>query len=329
MSKIDIVVAWVDGSDPAWQEERSKVISGSEFKLNQYRDWGLLKYWFRSIEKYASWVGTIHFVTWGHLPDFLDVNHPKINIVNHSDYIPDEYLPTYSSHPIELNFHRINNLAEKFIYFNDDMYLVNETTESDFFSDGKPKDVAVLNPIVASRFDSIAGIMMNDIGIINEHHDLRRSVKKNPLKWFNFKYKHLNLLNLLFLPWKNAVGLYQQHLPSSMLKSTYETLWDKEYEILDSVSRNKVRNNKMDVNQWLMKEWQVMEGNFEPRSISFGRYMQVMKLSDVKSVQKAITNSKAKTICINDHVTENIDEVMQSLVDTFESKFPEKSSFEK
>ena len=274
-NKIDIVVAWVDGSDPEWLKERKEVKTTKEFKENQYRDWGLLKYFFRAIEENAKWVNMIHFVTWGHLPSFLDLDNPKLNIVNHHDYIPKEYLPTFNSNPIELNFHRIEGLAEQFIYFNDDMYLINPTTETDFFIEGKPRDVAILNPIVASRFDTIAGIMMNNIGIINENFDIRQTIKKDPFKWFNYKYGFLNLLNLLFLPWKNAVGLYQQHLPSSMLKSTYEEIWNIEYDILDSVSKNIVRNNNNDVNQWLIKEWQVMEGNFSPRSIKFGKYIQV------------------------------------------------------
>ena len=329
MSKIDIVIAWVDGSDEFWQKTRQETITTQEFKVNQYRDWGLLKYWFRGIETNAPWINKIHFVTWGHLPDFLNTNHPKINVVKHEDYIPHQYLPTFSANPIEMNFHRIEGLAEQFIYFNDDMYLINKTEETDFFLNGKPRDVAILNPIVPANFDTISGIMMNDIGIINQHHNLRSSIKKHPFKWFNVKYSYLNILNLMFLPWRNAVGLYQQHLASSMLKTTYETIWEKEYDILDSVSQNKVRNVKMDVNQWLIKEWQVMEGNFEPRSINFGKYIQVKKFEDVASVKKVFSKKRTKTVCINDHVTEDIDKVMTALVVVFEEKFPEKSSFEK
>lgn len=328
-NKIDIVIAWVDGSDPLWQEERMRVLPSSAFIARRYRDWGLLKYLFRSIEENAPWVNKVHFVTWGHLPSFLNTDHPKLNIVKHSDYIPNEYLPTYSANPIEMNFHRIEELSEQFIYFNDDMYLLNKTNPSDFFLNGLPRDVAILNPIVASDVDTIAGIMMNDMGIINKHFKVRKVIKSNPGKWFNPKYGFLNLLNLIFLPWKNAVGLYQQHIPSSLLKSTYEEIWESEPSILHNVSMNKERDNKRDVNQWLIKEWQVMQGKFEPRSVKFGKYKMVNNLDDVKSVRDLILKSKVKLICVNDHVTENIDEVMEQLVDAFEVKFPTKSSFEK
>ncbi|MEX6137043.1 hypothetical protein [Providencia hangzhouensis] len=32
----------------------------------------------------------------------MNINHPKINIVRHSDYIPAEFLPTFSANPIEI-----------------------------------------------------------------------------------------------------------------------------------------------------------------------------------------------------------------------------------
>src|SRR5699024_2020643 len=135
--------------------------------------------------------------------------------------------------------------------------------ENDFFEQGLPKDVAILNPIVPKDYDTVSGIMMNNIGIINNHFSFRRSFKENWTKWINLNYKKLLLLNLLFQPWNNVVGLYQQHLPTSFLKSTMEEIWNIEYDVLDETSKRKERDNKRDVNQWLFKEWMVMQGKFQ------------------------------------------------------------------
>lgn len=328
MKKIDIVITWVDGSDQEWLKLRSNHYPQYTVASNQYRDWGLLKYWFRGIDQFAPWVNKIYFVTWGHVPSFLDTNHPKIKIVKHEDYIPDEYLPTFSSHPIEMNLHRIEGLSEQFIYFNDDMYLINETSPTDFFKDGKARDIAVLNPISPASYDSIAGIMLNNIAVINQNFNVRSVIRKNPLSWFNFNYGALNILNLLFLPWKRAVGLYQQHLPSSLFKSTYSEVWEREFEILDNTCKNGIRDVKRDVNQWLFKEWLVMKNEFIPRTKKFGKYMMVTNIRDIDKVSKTVLSKKTKTICINDHVEENIDLVMSELISVFETKFPNKSSFE-
>jgi hypothetical protein len=124
MGEIDFVLTWVDGSDPVWQAERAKYdTSGITGNNAHYRDWGTLKYWFRSVERFAPWVRKIHFVTCGQVPEWMNTEHPKLNLVNHADYIPAEYLPTFSANPIELNFHRIAGLSEQFVYFNDDTFL--------------------------------------------------------------------------------------------------------------------------------------------------------------------------------------------------------------
>ena len=62
MDKIDFVLPWVDGSDPRWlAEKRSYENSGEAMARGdedanadcRYRDYGLLRYWFRSVERFA------------------------------------------------------------------------------------------------------------------------------------------------------------------------------------------------------------------------------------------------------------------------------------
>lgn len=66
MSKIDFVVMWVDGNDPEWQKEKQKfsVDDNADGSIYRYRDFGLLKYWFRGVEKFAPWVNNVYFVSW-------------------------------------------------------------------------------------------------------------------------------------------------------------------------------------------------------------------------------------------------------------------------
>lgn len=133
---IDFVILWVDGNDPDWQAEKSRYQSEKEDDsntVNRYRDWNLLPYWFRAVENFAPWVRKIHFVTWGHVPKFLQLENSKLHIVRHDEFIPEDYLPTFSSHAIEMNIHRIPGLAEHFVYFNDDMFLLRPFEKEDFF----------------------------------------------------------------------------------------------------------------------------------------------------------------------------------------------------
>lgn len=56
----------------------------------------------------------------GQKPERLNENHPKLVLMNHKDYIPSDYLPTFNSQTIKLNLHRIPDLSEKFVLFIDD-----------------------------------------------------------------------------------------------------------------------------------------------------------------------------------------------------------------
>ena len=56
--EIDFVIIWVDGSDPEWLAEKAKYAppADTDSRPERYRDWGLLPYWFRGVEKFAPWV---------------------------------------------------------------------------------------------------------------------------------------------------------------------------------------------------------------------------------------------------------------------------------
>ena len=328
---IDFVMIWVDGNDPEWQKEKSrydgKTVTASNSAV-RYRDWDNLQYWFRGVEKFAPWVNKIHFVTWGHIPPWLDTNNPKINIVNHKDYIPEEYLPTFSSHTIELNLHRIEGLAEQFVYFNDDMFITAPTKPEDFFKDGKPCDVAALDCIFFGK-DSAGSFNGADITIINSHFKKKRALKENWKKWYNLKNGFRNVVkSVLLYPWPWFPGLLYQHACNSFLKSTFETVWEKEFETLDETCRHKFRKTG-DVNQWVMKFWQLADGKFNVRKDNFVRCYHV-KERNFKWLCQDLKNKEHRIVCINDNAkTFDFEEKKQTVIDIFEEIFPEKSSFEK
>lgn len=327
---IDIVIPWVDGNDVEWMAEKEQYREEKSNSVHtfDYQDWGLLKYWFRGVEKYAPWVRYIYFITWGHLPKWLNTNHPRLKVVNHRDYIPSQYLPTFSSHVIELNIHKIPGLSEHFVYFNDDMFLINKTKKTDFFRNGLPCDNAIINPIAPANRSCIALLQLKTVSIINEHFKKHEVIKKDWQKWFTLKNAQLLPLNIMFLPWKRFPGLLEKHIPTSFLKSSFEKVWNTEYELLDRTCRNRFRNFETDVNQWIIKEWQIAEGNFIPRYINEGKLCAV---KDKKSAKEAarLLEKKYKMICVNDHIESgNITKIQSIIVNAFDKKFPNKSKYE-
>lgn len=331
---IDFVLTWVDGSDKNWLSEKEKYqtkesnMFHKDASVSRYRDWDNLRYWFRGVEKFAPWVNKIFFVTWGHVPSWLNINDPKIEIVKHSEFIPEKYLPTFNINAIENNFHRIQGLSEQFVYFNDDMFLINPVKKSDFFIDNKPVDNAVLTAHCYSRKDTLILTPIVDIGVINEHFSFHKVLKDNFYGWFNPIYGKGMLQNIILSSCPRFPGISQHHLPTALLKRTYEEIWKKEEALLDETCLNKFRSIT-DVNQWLFREWQIASNNFIPRNVK-GKSFAISN-NNKENVFKYINSSKGKMICINDGKIEDSEfQVIRDEVKTaFDKILGEKSSYEK
>ena len=185
--KVDIIIPWVDGNDQEWiteklkTEEKYNIIKQANSNI-RYESWDNLQYIFRAIEKFMPWVQKVFFVTYGHLPSFLNLNNPKLRVVKHSDYIPKQYLPTFNSNVIELNYHRIEELSENFILFNDDCYPLKPIHSDYYFREGIPCDEAIESPIVPVDVGAISNyasfVKANNILFINNHFNKREVQKK-------------------------------------------------------------------------------------------------------------------------------------------------------
>lgn len=141
---IDVVYTWCDGSDPKFIEEKRAAFkqSGLEYKEEdsgevRYSDHDELRYSLRSVHQYLPWVRRIFIVTNKQRPKWLK-EHEKITVVDHSEIIPHELLPTFSSVTIEMYLSKIPGLAEKFIYLNDDIFIARDMSPTDFFDGDKP-----------------------------------------------------------------------------------------------------------------------------------------------------------------------------------------------
>ncbi len=325
--EIDLIIPWVNGKDENWQKEKSKYSSLGDDRINRYRDWDVMKYWFRSVEENLPWIRKIHFITWGHLPEFLDTSNSKLNIVKHSDYIPKEYLPTYNSHVIELNFHRIKDLSEHFIYANDDMFFLKPLDEAFFFKNGLPVDIAIQNVLQFHRIDGISHITANDLLYININFNKKEVIKRNRKKWYNISYGKDMLKNVYLNLFSNFTGFIDPHLPYAYLKSTWFEVWEKCPEILRHTSSSKIRSNS-EVNQWLMRYWQLAKGCFMPSKNNRGEFLIIGK--DSKKIHSTIENKIQHMICISDDIEDiDFEKERQNLISSFEKAFPKKSSFEK
>lgn len=356
--KIDFVITWVDGTDPKWLAEKLRTLQETDFPETQKtdssdlrfrNDFDFLRFWFRGVEKFAPWVNQIFFVTYGHLPSWLNLNHPKLKIIRHEDFIPQDFLPTFNSHTIENHLHLIPGLSEHFVYFNDDFYLLKATKATDFFvkaSSKKPvknqnhskisseiylpraffaENILINNP---SR-DIFPYIQMNNMALINQKYRKSDFYRQHFSKAYHLKYGIFNFRNLLLSPWKEFSLIYDPHCASSYRKSTFKEVWREYKEQLGLTSARPFRSSQ-DISHLIFFYTQLLEGNFVPRSPHFSHH--TMLSSDERNNQKIvqyIKQQKYHILCVNDGEVKDPAKTKTALEQAFTKILPEKSQFEK
>lgn len=147
---IDAVILWVDGDDP---KHRKKILCHTEDdQFDQSREFrdrfaqiNEIKFTVNSLLKFAPYLRKIHLITDNQIPDFLTVDsdkgiYKKVSVVDHKVIFDgyQQYLPTFNCRSIDTCMHRTPDLAENFIYLNDDFFLTNPTQPEDFFRNSLP-----------------------------------------------------------------------------------------------------------------------------------------------------------------------------------------------
>jgi hypothetical protein len=143
---VDVVYLWVDGNDPQWRSRRhlarqqltpvdQKQLAAYSDVEGRFRDNDELRCSLRALEQFFPDHGHVYLVTDRQTPHWLR-SHPRLTVVDHRDLIPRGSLPTFDSGHIESYIHRIANLSERYIYFNDDVFLGAPMDLRDWFFEG-------------------------------------------------------------------------------------------------------------------------------------------------------------------------------------------------
>ena len=331
---IDFVVLWVDGSDPEWLKTKEKY--EKEFKIykgsngeERYRDWDFFHYWFRAVEKYAPWVRNVYLVTCGQVPKWLDVNHPKLRLVNHNDFIDKKYLPTFNSSAIEINLHKIKGLGEYFVYFNDDIILTKPVKPEDFFQGGKPLISAAGYPIRNYSWRNVWHHNLFSIMGMVSQYDWEKIIRRNPEKWFCYKYRQYLRHNWRMCVDSYMSGFYYVHFASPLRKSTLKKTEEVFNEAFKETSANKFRS-PYDITQLLFKIFEIADGNFIPCSpYKYGRFLSLA--SQYQIIENNIKQQKHKMVCVNDSYDidkDSFEIIKKRIIFAFDQILPDKSTFE-
>lgn len=292
---MDIVITYVNGQDPVWQQEYSAA-TGTPVLEKRFRDWGTLPYLLRAIEKNIPFVRNVYLVVSGEsqVPEW--VNRDKVRIVLHKDIIPEKFLPVFNSTAIEMFLHRIPGLDEEYVYFNDDIFPLRQCTHGTFFRDGK----------------AVIGMSRQ---ILRGGNMFRRHVWRSDM----LARKAAGVGKSLFC-------LRPQHCCLTFLKSSCERMSDlSEGEIEASVTtlRNADNFNVYTFSDYIHHTGKSVNERMSKRHISLGA-------ASVGTLRSYLMAPDTDFVCINDvqMSQERFLSLRSAILGCFSQMFPEKSVYE-
>lgn len=296
---VDLVMPTVNCNDPCWMRQYVKTFLMNPQKLkrisgNRYRELGLLKYIFRSIEVNAPWISNVHLLVSSdtQVPDWIQ----DVHVVTHDEFIPKSVLPTFNSCTIESFLANIPGLPEKFIYSNDDLMFNNPTTYDMFFDDdGNPK----INFKCMKSWN---------------HANIFRSQVNNSI---NMICKMVGVQRI-----SDEKLIVPMHSFFPMLRDTVKKVYDHNKDELIRIS-TKDRTNK-NVNQYIYSFYQYYTHQFSP---SPTRFMYATLTSPIETIREILLENPSECVCLNDCDASDVN--IDPIIEILETKFPKKSRFER
>lgn len=327
---IDIVYLWVDGRDKKFSDIKNKFLKDSGRNVDKYVDAAKdsifvdneeLKYSLRSIEENAPWINHIYIVTgFNQKPKWLNTKNKKITIIAQESILPKDANPVFNSCAIESCIANIPGLSEHFLLSNDDMFF-NKPVNPDYFfdKDGKAKFRCIYrkNGRVSRDKRSIYLTLL-----INSAREIEKAFG---ISLYNYKSSH---------------GI-DPYIKSSMIECCEHPLISK------SINKTKYSRfrDETDIHHLIFNLYDVVKGRAKI-IISHSKHIGhnivldfIYNLLNYRSIKNSVffctdaikshvLSCKAPVVCINDSIY-NSDDTHKNNKIFFETKFPNKSKFEK
>ena len=307
VEQVDVVFTWVNHSDLEWRKkynyEKSKLgESFSFFSIDEARfaNHNELYYSLFAVKTYLPWVNRIYIITDGQKPEWLSEDEEVI-IIDHKEIIDHRFLPTFNSHVIEAHLHKIPNLSEHFIYFNDDVFVGRPLSVNHFFSHNR----------LASLFVSDKPI--NCKGEIKKFHTPTLDASQNSSALIKRTYGYEITRKLV-------------HTYQPLKKVYFQKAWDKYNHEIVAFLGNKFRgDNDLNLATFLVPWLAYCEGAAIDR-LDICYYFNIRsphaKIQYQKLLNLKLAGNPPHSFCANDFVSdenevEDYSAQLQTMLDTY------------
>ena len=321
---VDIVYSWVNGSDPELLAIKNSYLGQERIKRkdacgvdgctdNRFNDNQELRYSLRSIWKYAPFVHHIYIVTMNQRPEWL-ADHPMITVIDHREIFKNlNNLPTFNSHAIESNLHRIPGLKEHFIYFNDDVFLGSPVTPAHFFT-----PTGKIKVLFSKSFSS--------------SEPLKPEEQSNPHANTVYRNAWRNTNAFLDAHFKKEPRYRLCHAPFAMRQSFMTMAEHRFPSVFETNSSHRFRSNSdYNVINGFLQYFLVYHKKVKPGSLS-NRMISLQGDNFIERTIEAferLKNSPLQAFCIQDVMTGESQQTKELLHAFLTSYYPEPAPWEK
>lgn len=327
---IDIVYLWADGSDKNFNSIKNKYLKSMKKDTNKYvddikdqlfRDNNELKYSLRSIEQNAPWINHIYIVTGlNQVPTWLNIKHPKITVVPQESILPSDAGPVFNSCAIEACVANIPNLSEHFLIANDDMFFNMPVLPEYFFDEqGRTKFRCIYRKNGHVLRDKKSIYLLQ---LINSANAIEQVFGK---RMHQFKSSH-GIDSYIKSSMKECCE--NDGLSKYINNTKYHTFRDETDVHRLVFNLYDVINNRSDM---IISHSKHIGHNIALDFLYNLLYSKSIKNSVFychDAIESKVLSCKAPIVCINDSVYNN-DITREHNKLFFETKFPNKSEFEK
>lgn len=309
---VDAVYTWVDGDDPSWRERMGRARAAEEGREyhpvahaeHRFANRDELRYSLRSLETYAPWIRTVHLVTDGQAPAWLDPDG-RVRVVDHREIFADPaVLPVFNSNAIISQLHHIDGLAEHYLYLNDDIFFGREVQPQTFWH-GNGLAKVFPTPLTRSFGPAHAG----DLPHLNITRNIRAALEATVGR---------------------SVSTAIMHTPYPQLRSVNYEIEERFGDLVRRTAGHRFRHHDDVALDQLFHYYARATGRAVPAPIGY-TYVNVGVADEARHRLRRLLNARdSDAICLNDNPEDGRERTPDTELRAFlEAYFPLRSSAER
>jgi hypothetical protein len=248
----------------------------------------------------------VYVVTDQQVPSWLDTSNPRLTVVDHRDLFGDRgRLPTYNSHAIESQLHRIPGLSDHYLYLNDDVFFGRPVAPELFFSGSG----------LARFVPSPAKVGLGETGAFDR--PVMSGAKNNR--------------DLVFKTFDRVLTNKFKHVPIAQRRDVLVELEQMFPDAFAETARNQFRSpSDIAVASSLHHYYAYLTGRAVEGDLSYF-YVTIEDPRAEARLGRLLQSRDRDVLCLNDHDSSTVDPVAQRrMVEGFLGRyFPLPSAFEK